>query len=285
MKKLLQTISIFAIASTLFAQTETSNDDNTTAETPRQTEINDVVAKVNGNEIYVGDVIAIMAELPPQYLQQDPAALYGQIVEQLVSQELLASEATDSEAQEFYLRQANRAVKVNGVIEAYVDNGLSDEYIQSLYDEQIAGAPVEEEFSAAHILVETEEEAIAIQEEIEGGADFATVAQEKSTGPSGPNGGDLGWFGQGQMVPEFEAAVKELEVGSVSNPIQTQFGWHVIKLNDRREKAKPALEEVKPQLEEFGAQQLIEQKLEDIREGADIEFIEGIDPNVVFQKF
>ena len=106
----------------------------------------------------------------------------------------------------------------------------------------------QEEYNASHILVETEEEAVAVKAEIDAGADFAATAREKSTGPSGPNGGQLGWFGAGAMVPSFEAAVIALEVGEVSNPVQTQFGWHIIILNETRTPDAPTLEEVRDEL-------------------------------------
>ena len=102
--------------------------------------------------------------------------------------------------------------------------------------------------------------ALEILKSLELGKEFSTLAQEKSTGPSGSNGGQLGWFGSGQMVPEFETAVMVLEIGMVSQPVQTQFGWHVIKLNDRRLKPVPTLEEMKPEL----IQQLSQERIDEI---------------------
>jgi peptidyl-prolyl cis-trans isomerase C len=125
---------------------------------------------------------------------------------------------------------------------------ITDEELQAEYDAQYAAADPVEEFNASHILVETEEEAQALIDALGEGADFAELAAENSIGPSGPNGGQLGWFTAGMMVPEFEAAVFELEAGEVSAPVQTQFGWHVILLNDMREQAPPALEQVRAEL-------------------------------------
>jgi len=125
-----------------------------------------------------------------------------------------------------------------------------------------------------HILVETEEEAQEIIGLLDEGGDFAQLASERSTGPSGPTGGDLGYFGAGNthMVPEFEEAAFALDVGSYSGaPVQTQFGWHVILVTDKRAVAKPAFEEVADQLREEMANQVISDVIDDLREGVDIQ--------------
>ncbi|MBY5971728.1 peptidyl-prolyl cis-trans isomerase [Ferrimonas balearica] len=130
----------------------------------------------------------------------------------------------------------------------HLNETLTDERIQAAYDEAYpddASGPVE--YHAAHILVETEEEAQAIIEQLDGGAEFAQLARDESTGPSGPNGGDLGWFTPDRMVAEFSQAVEAMEPGEVSAPVQTQFGWHVIKLEETRQR-KPSLDEVRQEL-------------------------------------
>jgi len=126
------------------------------------------------------------------------------------------------------------------------------------------------EYNAAHILVETEEEALAVIETLDGGADFAETARESSTGPSGPSGGDLGWFGAGMMVGEFETAVKDMEPGDISAPVQTQFGWHVIKLNEVRDQPRPTLEQLRPELENQLLQETVTGKLAELTEAAEI---------------
>lgn len=118
------------------------------------------------------------------------------------------------------------------------------------------------ELKARHILVETEEEAQSVIEELEGGADFAEMAQEHSTGPTGPDGGDLGWFNPSSMVPPFAEAVSAMEVGSFSSePVQTQFGWHVILLEDRRDNQAPGLDAVRQQITNRVNQQKLEEYL------------------------
>ena len=127
------------------------------------------------------------------------------------------------------------------------------------------------EFSAAHILVDSEEKATELKAEIDGGADFAELAKANSSDGSAASGGDLGWFGPGQMVPEFEAAVTAMEVGQVAGPVQSQFGWHLIKLNDKRETAPPALEEARPVIEDQLRQEALQARVAELKEGATIE--------------
>jgi len=136
------------------------------------------------------------------------------------------------------------------------------------------------EYKAAHILVETEEEAQAVVEELEGGADFAAVAKEKSTGPSGPNGGDLGWFSKGMMVAPFEEAVVGMEAGALSAPVQTQFGWHVIKLEETRVKEAPSLDEVRDELRTKVEQDAVTAHIDALVENANVDKsgVEGVDP-------
>jgi peptidyl-prolyl cis-trans isomerase C len=120
--------------------------------------------------------------------------------------------------------------------------------LQTAYDVRFADVVPNAEYNAYHILVETEEEAVEIKAMLDDGADFAETAVEKSTGPSGPSGGDLGWFGLGMMVPAFEAAVLTLDVDDVSAPVQTQFGWHIVKLNETRETPLPTLDDLRREL-------------------------------------
>jgi peptidyl-prolyl cis-trans isomerase C len=156
------------------------------------------------------------------------------------------------------------------VIEDIVDESVTEEAVQAFYEENYLQGEKAEEFNASHVLVETEEEAAAIVEELNGGADFAEVAREKSTGPSGPNGGQLGWFGAGMMVPEFQTAVEGLDVGAISGPVQTQFGWHVIILNEKRTQEAPALDAVRGEIENELSQQAVTQKIDELTSAADV---------------
>ncbi|MEM6727311.1 MAG: peptidylprolyl isomerase [Pseudomonadota bacterium] len=158
---------------------------------------------------------------------------------------------------------------------------VNEEDVQAAYDSQFGDFEGTPEFNASHILVETEEEAQALIEELEGGADFAEVAMRASIGPSAPRGGELGWFQEGMMVPPFQAAVAELEVGEISAPVETQFGWHVIKLNDKRAQAAPTLEEVRSDIEGQLRSAALEATLADLVGSAEVERADGIDPNIL----
>jgi peptidyl-prolyl cis-trans isomerase C len=209
-----------------------------------------VMATVGGTDITLGHMLAVRAALPAQYDQVPPEVLFKGVLDQLIQQELLsqAHGGEMSRAAALQLENERRAVLAADVAEGVVNADLTEERLQAAYEAQYAGAEEETEYKAAHILVETEEAAQKLVADLEGGANFAALAQEHSIGPSGPSGGDLGWFGDGVMVPEFFAAVSALEVGTVSAPVQTQFGWHVIKLDETRIKERPTLEAVREEM-------------------------------------
>lgn len=209
-----------------------------------------VVATVNGQDITLGHIIAARATLPDEYQSIPAETLYQGILDQLIQQTALSQSFTSDLPPRVTLLLENeeRSLRAGEAIEEQLAGTVTDEDIQSAYDAQYGSIDPQEEFNASHILVETEEIAQAIKEKIDGGADFGATAREESTGPSGPNGGNLGWFGTGMMVPEFEAAVIALSPGEVSDPVQTQFGWHVIILNETRKAAIPALDDVRDQI-------------------------------------
>lgn len=231
-----------------------------------------VVATVNGVEIKLGHMLMVRAGLPDQYQQLPDTVLWDGILDQLVQQEVLSQdpEALETNRVKLALENERRALVASERLAVVAANLVTDEAVQEAYDAQYASAEPQLEFNANHILVETEEAAAALVAELEGGADFEALAKEKSTGPSGPSGGALGWFGAGQMVAPFEEAVKTLDVGAVSGPVQTQFGWHVIKLNETREIGAPSLDEVRDQIKAQLEQQGVEMKLREIVDAADV---------------
>lgn len=242
-----------------------------------------VVAAVNGADITLGHMVAMRERLPAQYQQLDDQTLFDGILEQLVQQTALADK-TDSLSRrgELVLENERRALLASEVIESLAADAVTEEAVQTAYDEAYSGAEPTTEYNASHILVETEEEAQALIEEIEGGADFAEVARENSTGPSGPSGGELGWFIAGQMVPAFDEAVQGMSAGDLSGPVQTEFGWHVIKLNDTREKDAPSLDEVRDELAAIVQEQAVADMVAEATDSASIErSADGIDPSVL----
>lgn len=163
-----------------------------------------------------------------------------------------------------------RAILAQAVASDFLTNNqATDAEILASYEEQVAMAPPVE-FKAAHILVETQGAAMEVIAELDDGADFAELAREKSTGPSGENGGDLGWFTAESMVPEFSQAVAALDDGQYTEaPVQTQFGWHVILREDSREVAPPTLESVRDVVKQQVEQQKLQEYLAALRGSAE----------------
>ncbi|MEE9452914.1 MAG: peptidylprolyl isomerase [Paracoccaceae bacterium] len=257
-----------------------AQDTATPAEAPSAST---VLAVVNGTEILLGHVILLRAQLPEEYLSAPDDVLYNGILEQIIDQVLLSASITEETLElRLSLENERRALRAALAIDDALGEAPSDAEFQAAYDKAYADLPEEPEFDASHILVETEDEAKELVTALDEGADFAELAKEKSIGPSGPEGGALGWFGLGQMVPEFETAVLEMEVGAISTPVQTQFGWHVLTLNDKRIRPVPTLEEVKTQLARQMQQDRVDGAIAALREGAQIEKMdEGFDPAAI----
>ncbi|MGC1486703.1 MAG: peptidylprolyl isomerase [Albidovulum sp.] len=248
------------------------------------TNVDTVVAVVNGTEITLGHMIAAREVLPQQYQDLPDDVLFNGVLEQLIQQTALAQvgEANQTKTDALMIANQTRSYLSGAVLEAAAADAVTDEALKARYEEKYAALEPTKEYHAAHILVETEEEAKAIKAEIDGGADFAMTAKEKSTGPSGPNGGDLGWFGLGAMVKPFEDAVLALEVGQVSDPVQTDFGWHIIVLNETRLAEAPKFEEVEQELIGDLRQAAVEAKVKELVDTAKVEkTTDGIDPAVV----
>jgi peptidyl-prolyl cis-trans isomerase C len=217
-----------------------------------EADVNTVVATVNGEDITLGHMIVMRETLSDQNKALPDEVIFEGLLERLIQQRAVAQavEELSLEAELSLENERNALIASRKVAELAAGIEVSDEDLQAAYDAKYADFQPQDEFNASHILVETREEAEAVIEELEGGADFAELAKDKSTGPSGPNGGSLGWFSAGMMVKPFEDAVLALEAGDVSEePVETQFGWHVIKLNETRTPEAPTLEEERPALE------------------------------------
>lgn len=244
-----------------------------------------VVARVNGEEITLGHMIIARATLPQKYQQLPADVLYGAILDQLIQQTALEQSLSGRVPRQVELQLENerRSLLAAQAIERAMEGAADEAEIQAAYDAKYASGFGGDEFKAAHILVETEEEAGTIKSDLDKGASFAETAKEKSTGPSGPGGGDLGWFGLGAMVPEFEAAIVTLEPGEISDPVQTQFGWHVIMLNEKRKSAAPELDAVRDELASQLQQEAVETRIEKLTAAAEIDRpeVEGLTPDLI----
>ena len=207
---------------------------------PVNTDKDFVVATVNDISIMESDISGFYNTLPPQYKQVPYAQIRGQLVERMVEQTLVADAARKQGLhKEPDVQQQIKAIQRSLLNEAYLlrimKAELSDAKIRDAYQRSIALQPKREEVRARHILVKTKAEADAIIAQLKKGVDFIKLAKEKSTGPSGKNGGDLGFFADGQMVPPFSKAAFALDKGQITEtPVKTQFGYHVIKVEDRR---------------------------------------------------
>lgn len=242
-----------------------------------------VVATVNGQSITEMDLSFADQEVGADLGSVAPEMKRRYLLEYLIETELLAAAAKaekldqgpDFESRLSYMKKrAMRDAYFNKAVRGAID----DTAAQIFYDQQIKMMKPEEEVQARHILVASEADATAIAQKIAGGADFAALAKESSTDAgSKEDGGNLGYFGRGQMVPQFEQTAFALKKGEVSKPVQSQFGWHIIKLEDRRQKPPPAFEQIKGQI--FGAliKQQAEQQLGGLRGKAKIEYV---DPDI-----
>ena len=263
----LASITAIAIASTSVAQDKPSSDM--------------VLATVDGTEITLGHVVAIASGLPQNYDRITPDELFHGILDQLIQQTLLEATTPVSEKRlKLLVENERRSMAASNALDAIAEAAASEDAVQKLYEEKIANEEPSPEYQASHILVETEEAAQEILKMLEGGADFATLAKEKSTGPSGPSGGDLGWFGAGAMVPEFEQAVVKMKVGEFVGPVKTQFGYHLIRLNDQRD--YPSLDSQRQELvEEVGAN-AIDAEIQRLESAANVEkFVPTFDLSLI----
>lgn len=247
-------------------------------------DVNTVVATVGDVEITLGEMIIARSSLPQQYEQFPPNVLFDGIRDQLIQQQLLAN-AVENESNRLKLSVKNelRALRSNDVVATLTAEVATEERLRAAYDAAYGSAEPVLEWNASHLLVETEEEAVAAKARVEAGEEFADVARDVSTGPSGPSGGSLGWFGAGRMVPAFEQAAAELEVGGLSDPVETQFGWHIIILNETREQPPVTFEAVRGEL----VGQLREAAVQALLAELEVEFevtqpdLADIDPSVL----
>lgn len=229
-----------------------------------------VVATVNGVDITLGHLIVARDALPPQFQQMPNDQLLPGLIDQIVQQTLLMQSAGDPDARtRLVLENQDRQIRAAQALSLAVEAAVTPEAIEAFYTENVVNADMGSEYNASHILLENEDEARAIIAELDGGAEFETLARERSTGPSAPNAGNLGWFGRGDMVAPFEEAVLAMAAGTyTADPVETQFGWHVIFLNETRTREAPALEAVQGNIVEALQRQAIEAELARLQDGA-----------------
>lgn len=248
-----------------------------------------IIARVGETEITLGHVIAMRQQLPQQFAQVPNEQLLPALVQQLVEQELLAQTQSNNlnNREMVLIENQTRAILAAEALQASIAAQVTDEAVQAAYDAFVAefnqGEP-RTEYHAAHILVRTEEERDQVVAALAEGREFGEVAGEFSIDGSSRQGGDLGWFAAGVMIPDFQAAVEALEPGQVSDPVQTQFGWHVIKLEETRDASAPALDDVRDELVSELQQEAVRGQLETLRAATAVEDLsEGLDPALLSQ--
>lgn len=240
-------------------------------------EENPVLAVVDGREIRASDLAEELRNLPPAARQVPQAMLYDLVLDNVISSVLVAKAAEQagldqSDAYKEQMEVRRRNVLTQLYLQDVAEAAMSEDKVAAAYEAMKKEGAGRQQVRARHILVKDEAEAKRIIGELEGGMDFAAAAEQYSTGPSKTEGGDLGYFGEGEMVPEFSEAAFALEPGSYTKePVQTQFGWHIIKLEDRREAAPPPLEEVLPQLQQQVVEDAIRAEIDSLKAAAKIE--------------
>jgi peptidyl-prolyl cis-trans isomerase C len=242
----------------------------------RAEETNPVLAKVNGAEIRQSDLALAEEELGPSLAQMDPATKKENVLAFLIDMKIVAKAAEAKKIEDRDDFKARLAFTRNRLL---MDNLLAvegkaattDDAMKKVYADAAKQIEGEQEVHARHILVETEDDAKAIEAELKKGADFAELAKKKSKDPGASDGGDLGFFTKDQMVPEFSSVAFSLEPGKISDPVKSQFGWHIIKVEEKRNRKAPDFEQVKAQIETYVTRKAQADYVAKLRETAKVE--------------
>jgi peptidyl-prolyl cis-trans isomerase C len=238
---------------------------------------NTVVARIDGTELHLSDVEAAQQSLPAQAQQLSLDQIYPILLDRMVDGVLITQAGRkehleqDPDLQRRLKRYEDRLIQ-----EAYLSRAIksaeTDDRLKARYETFVKEKTGQEEVHARHILVKTEAEAKSIISELDNGADFAALAKKYSTDPGAGSGGDLGYFGRGNMVKEFADAAFALPQGQYTKtPIKTEFGWHVIKVEDHRAGKPPSFEEARPEVGQLVARDVVDAKLKELRSAAKIE--------------
>jgi peptidyl-prolyl cis-trans isomerase C len=241
-----------------------------------------MLAKVNGAEIRQSDLDLAEEELGPSLAQMDPATKKKKVLSFLINMKIVAESAegkkveNDEDFKKRLIFTRSRLLMTR-LLATQGKAATTDEAIKKAYEEgskQISG---EQEVHARHILVETEDEAKAVEDELKKGADFAELAKRKSKDPDASNGGDLGFFTKDKMAPEFSTAAFALEPGKISDPVKSKFGWHIIKVEEKRNRKAPDFDQVKSLIATYVTRKAEADYVARLREGAKIEVMDEAD--------
>lgn len=240
-----------------------------------------VLATVDGEEIRDSDVMNLYDTLPAQYKQAPLAFIKGQLVDQLINMQLIskaamAAKILESQSYKDRLAEMKAQLLQDVFLTKFIADEITDDLIKAEYDKFVADFPKAEELKARHILLKEEQQAKDVVKLLDDGGEFAKLAAEHSTGPSKTRGGDLGYFTKERMVPQFSAAADELEIGKYTKePVKTQFGWHVILLEDRRPVSPPILAEKEGEIRKQVTNDKVVLLMDGLKEKANIVIIQA----------
>lgn len=238
------------------------------------------VAKVNGQAITEAELTFAEAEIGQELAGVPAESRRRVLTEYLIEAHLMADSAEKAKLAEGPAFEARmKYYRLRALRDAYFEKQVRDSVpeaeARALYEERVKSMPAQEEVRARHILVKTEDEAKKVASELTGGADFAETAKKYSQDRGGQGGGDLGYFSRGQMVKAFDDAAFSLEQGKLSAPVQSEFGWHIIKVEDKRNRQPPAFEEVKDQITASLIQGKLQATVLDLRKNGTIEILDA----------
>ena len=235
-----------------------------------------IVATVDGKPIFLSEIIGMAQRLPEQYRKMSLEAVYPSLLTRAIDSKLVTLEgrragfSKDPDVKKRLLDVEDQIISEIFLTKT-IGSQVTEEALQKIYSETKSEMASGDQIKARHILLDSEEKAVEIIKKLQAGGEFAKLASEYSTGPSAASGGDLGWFGEGQMVPEFSKAAFALNPGDiVTKPVKTQFGWHIILVEDRKVSAPPSFDEAKEQLASTMSQKLLKELIETLRTKAKI---------------
>ncbi len=230
-----------------------------------------IVATVDGKPIFLSEIIGMAQRLPEQYRKMSLEAVYPSLLTRAIDSKLVTLEgrragfSKDPDVKKRLLDVEDQIISEIFLTKT-IGSQVTEEALQKIYSETKSEMASGDQIKARHILLDSEEKAMEIIKKLQAGGEFAKLASEYSTGPSAASGGDLGWFGEGQMVPEFSKAAFALNPGDiVTEPVKTQFGWHIILVEDRKVSAPPSFDEAKEQLASTMSQKLLKELIETLR--------------------
>src|SRR5271169_6225552 len=242
-----------------------------------------VVARANGVDIRQSDLALAEEEVGPNMPQMGPDQKRDYLITYLADVIVLAQAAeqqklADRDDVKHRLQFERSKVLMETLLQDAGTTAMTDDAMHKVYDDAVKQMANEQEVHARHILVATEDEAKAIEDQLKKGADFATLAKEKSKDPGAAEGGDLGYFTKDQMVPEFAEVAFKMYPGQLSNPVKTQFGWHIIKVEDRRQRPVPEFDKIKEQIDAYLVRKAQSDYVGELRSAANIERLDQPPP-------